>query len=140
MKNLLLEIARLPKKHQLWIIKHLPDELRKGLVKKKGLLLLKQARHFAKIKAKQQVSLPVYLPEMCKSLNKTSELFTAIILYEGQFSWAEDFLKQHPHQEEQVRIYLAGKVKDIKPTVRQTVFQQWTKKTSFAEFIEVSHG
>jgi|GEM_PF-5626776 len=143
MKKLLLKIAQLPKKHQLWIINQLPDDLRKKFTSQRGSDLLQEAKVFNKLKGALPKpplnNLSDNLPLIAQQLTDTSTLFTAIILHEGQFNWTEPFLNQHARQQ-QIRQFLSNNIPDIKEKTRKLVFQTWAKNQLFEELLEVSHG
>jgi len=85
-------------------------------------------------------SLPKALPKIADRLSDKSNLFTAIVLHEGQFDWMEGFLKQQHHQQDEIQKLMKNKVLDIKKETRQLLFQHWMNEQAFDDFIGETHG
>jgi hypothetical protein len=127
LKRLLVQVASLPLKDQHWLLKQLTPEQQKLFVHQQGVILLDEARRFAKIPLPaQRRSLKPVVPEFYLALQKYPPTYIAIILEQGQFPWAEP--QQLPN------------IEQIKPTTKQVLFKQWQNSLNFAEQLEISHG
>ncbi len=142
MKKILCSMAKLPIRHQRWILKQLPENLLKTFQDLKGEALLKEARKYKKIPARifPQVEHKRELPSAFEVLSKHENLlYIAIILYEGKFSWTQLFLAQHSEGMEIERL-IHTKVMNIKPAARKLLIDCSTINSSFEALLEESNG
>jgi hypothetical protein len=140
-KKILLNLARLPRSDQQWVLKQLTANQREQFSKLEGHSLLSNARKFRKLPCPSLPHLKheVQLPEACQQLRQTDPLYVAIILEQGQFSWEQQFL-QTCAQKHKIREQLRTQVKELKPATKHVVFQQWQGELSFNDQLETAHG
>lgn len=140
MKEILLKIARLPKAHQQWIIKQLPEAQRQLFQQLKGPELLKKAKQFRGLgvpEPRQSLeNKPQALPPCALELNKKPALFTAIILHEGHFSWSDNFLNQAANAPA-IREKIQKALPAIKEKTRQALYHHWLEQQPMTTFDEV---
>lgn len=149
-KKLLIKIARLPRSDQRWILKQLNPTQREQFKKLQGNSLLLDAYRFRSLSDSQleKMDPDSPLPKSYQTLRKKDPLFIALILEQGQFSWADEFLKEIEINEETYK-----QVKLIKPATKLFVYQQWQselcdlkqpssekEEKKFDEYLEIAHG
>lgn len=133
-KHMLLKIAALPLSDQRWMIKKLTAQQKRTFTQHKGTTLLWEARRFANLPVPNNQPVLPKLPDLCTELKNLPPLLVAIILEQGQFSWAQAFIAEYPYSlpnEEVTRLKAATKL---------ALFNQWQKKLSFADQLEVADG
>ncbi|MCL9682633.1 hypothetical protein [Legionella maioricensis] len=140
-KKLLLKIANLPLADQKWVLNQLTPKQLKQFTQWQGDSLLNKARRFRKLPCPQlpQISPSPPLPDLCKQLTQQSPLYIAIILEQGQFKWAQEFIESHEQREEIKQLIHEG-VCFIKPATKKCTFKQWQDRLSFMEQLENIHG
>lgn len=148
LKQILLNIAQLSNADQRWILRKLPHAQLTTLKQNQGLTLLKEAQRFKKLNQHNQVkalTLPETkqtlepLPDYCQDLANKSPLYSAIILEQGNLTWGAAFLEQYDDQGA-IKNALEQQVPDLKPLVKEAVFEEWEKSYSFAAYLEAEHG
>lgn len=135
-------MAKLPIRHQRWILKQLPENLLKTFQDFKGETLLKEARKYKKIPAhlfptvENRLDLPYEAKELSKHKNL---LYIAISLYEGRFYWTKCFLEQHPERKK-IEHLMHTQVVNTKPAARKLLMTCSTASPSFEALLEESNG
>lgn len=139
-KKIVLNLAKLPRKDQLWVLKQLSFAQQEQFNQFNGHELLNKARKFRKLgmpelSLKKEPSLPAY----CMQLRLEEPLFIAIILEQGAFAWEKNFLQSCLHQQ-QIIEQLERNVPTLKTATKSYLYQQWQQQLSFAEQLESVHG
>ncbi|MFC3909485.1 hypothetical protein ACFORL_10435 [Legionella dresdenensis] len=141
-KQLILNIARLNKGDQKWLINRLSPEQKAQFEALDGRQLLQQAKKFRQVE--MPANLPVTavepLPPYCNSLADNPPLFCAIILEQGNFPWIEHFLQAHD-PEQAILDCLQTRIVAIKPDTKKALFAHWQKSNTFEQFLAgQNHG
>ena len=142
LKQILLNIARLPTSDQRWIIQKLPNEQRDRLETCQGLDLLQQAQQFRSIKSNPTITPTDNEPTMpleCLQLMNHAPLSAAIVLEQGNYPWKELCLQQLDSNG-QIKQALQCQVPDIKPLVKQMILNDWEQSPCFETYLEDDHG
>lgn len=148
LKQILLNIAQLSNTDQRWILRKLPHAQLTTLKQNQGLTLLKEAQRFKTLNLHHQnkaLTAPEtkqtskLLPDYCQELATKSPLYSAIILDQGNVAWQSVFLEQYDEQGF-IKNALEQQVPDLKPLVKEAVFEEWEKNYSFAAYLEAEHG
>lgn len=141
LKQILLRIAKLPRRDQQWVLKQLTAKQSAQFNKLQGHSLLSDARKFRKLSASPtpMIKQETPLPEVCQHLHQEDPLYIAIILQQGQFSWEQQFLASCP-QKQQINELVQNEVHALKPATKSLVFQQWQAQLSFQDHLETTHG
>lgn len=130
LKSTLLNIVKLPKRDQRWLLKQLSVAQKTLWKNLEGQALLHQASRFRRVGI-DHVTQP--LPAYYENLMQQSLLFIAIILTQTNENGLQHFLQQHPQKE--ALLQKMQKVKtEIKPATLQICFEHWEK-----EFLETRH-
>jgi hypothetical protein len=143
LKQILINIARLPNNDQRWIIQHLSPEQRLKFEKLQGATLLKQARRFKAVPyrptkpAEKEATPP--LPNNGLLLATHAPLYIAIILEQGAYPWTNQFLKQFDH-DNRILIALEQQTPRIQSLVKQALYHEWKQQSSFDILLENQHG
>lgn len=138
LKKLLVNIAQLRAKDQLWIINQLSCEQQHQFAQLQGPKLLQQAAKFKRLTAiptHDTNQLDIILPEFCAELAQHEPLFIAIILEQGCFSWQALFTSQYQYTQPSPQL-----LQRIKDATKAHTFQQWQQQLSFQEQLECEHG
>lgn len=139
LKQILVNIARIPTSDQRWIIRRLTTEQLATFNRWQGKKLLHDAQRFRALKRIRfevsQNPLPVY----CKQLAAKAPLYTAIILEQGSYPWHSIFLKRFD-KDGAIKALLDNQVSDIKPLVKQTLWNEWENSLSFEMHLDTING
>lgn len=141
-KALILDLARLPRKDQRWVIKHLSETQQARFQQLDGLSLLKAAQRFRRVQQVpviDQVNPSSPEPTDYQALAKQTPLYAAIVLDQSEYSWREGYLKTCD-QEGVIRSLLVDTIPDLKAATKQAVFQAWQQANSFIAFLEQNDG
>lgn len=140
-KKIILNIAKLPRSDQKWVLNQLAPKQREQFKQLQGDSLLQDAYKFRHLPCPEvpQITKETQLPDACQQLSQKDPLYIAIILEQGQFTWEQLFL-QNCMQKNQITGHLHTSVKELKPATKSYVFQQWQANLSFQEQLETTHG
>lgn len=141
-KRMLLKMARLSKRDQSWILRQLSDHEKSLLDSHEGISLLQTAQRFRIINAippEASQDETDNLPDFCQQLASKPALYTAIVIYEGEYDWQSDFLQTFDIAGD-IRRALDNQVTDIKPAVRACLHIDWERRHSFASYLEGNDG
>ncbi len=135
-KTLLLKIARLPLRDQKWLINHLSPDALHRFNTLKGKTLLHQARKFRDVQSlvTELPDTPQALPTYCETLKDRSTLYQAIIIKQGHFPWAQNYLETQAHDVKQIA------VQHIKPKTQMALLRHWQNQLTFKEQLEEHSG
>ena len=139
LKQILVTIARIPPSDQRWIVRRLTTEQLATFNQWQGLTLLQDAQRFRKLKLKRIDTSPNPLPDYCKQLTTKAPLYTAIILEQGSYSWHSVFLKRFD-KNGVVKALLDNQVGNIKPSVKQALWNEWENSLSFEMHLDTING
>ncbi len=143
LKHILVNIARLPSGDQRWILRRLSKLELKTLNQWQGLKLLQDAQRFRTLKAGDlslpQDAPPPLLPAFCRELVGKAPLFTAIIIEQCGKPWTVQFMQDFD-SDGIIQAALTNQVLDIKPMVKQAVFNDWEQSISFEHLLDDAHG
>ncbi len=148
LKEILVNIARLPKGDQRWILRQLPQEHLITFHNNQGEELLKEAQRFRKLKTKHLPSLsestpnlnaPDPLPSFCEELAKKAPLYAAVVIEQGGYPWESLFLQKFDN-DGLIKNSLQNQVPDLKPVIKNTLFNEWEQSLSFESFMESENG
>ena len=142
LKQILLKIACLPLSDQRWVLHRLSAEQRVTLEQKHGLKLLQNAQRFRILKMKNlslSLASPPPLPEYCQQLATKEPLYIAVVIEQGSYSWQSLFLQQFD-KDGTIKSLLESHVPDLKPLVKQALFNEWQQSISFDAYLENKHG
>ncbi|MFI4962449.1 MAG: hypothetical protein ACHP6H_01180 [Legionellales bacterium] len=140
-KKLLVQIASLPKLDQNWIIKQLSLEQQEQFTQLQGQELLLKARRFRSLAYAPMppIAQSQPLPALCKALGEQDPLYIAIILEQGLFDWAQDFLASL-EQGPLVQKLLNQNLAHLKPASKLVVLQHWQNQVPFNLHLGSEHG
>ena len=130
LKQILINVARLPSSDQRWIVRQLSSNQLTTLKQWRGLELLQNAQRFRSLKPIQVDATPNPLPAYCKLLATKAPLYAAIVLEQGSYPWRSLFLKRFD-TDGAIQSLLANQVADIKPLVKQALLSEWENSLSF---------
>ncbi|KGP63298.1 hypothetical protein EP47_09200 [Legionella norrlandica] len=141
LKILLLKIASLPPSDQRWILNQLTPSEKERFNKINGSFLLRKAQQFRKISLSQlpHEAKTAQLPKLCEKLKRQDPLYIAIILEQGQFTWAKPFLTSIGNSEEIKRL-MNTVAPSLKPAAKLCVFKQWQSQLDFHDQLEIRNG
>lgn len=142
LKQILLNIARLPSSDQRWVLRQLSGEQRVTLEQKHGLKLLQSAQRFRKLKTKNlflPLASPQPLPAYCQQLATKAPLYIAVVIEQGSYPWQALFLQQFD-KDGIIKSSLETHVPDIKRLVKEALFSEWENSISFDAYLENGHG
>lgn len=142
LKRLLLQIARLPKSDQRWILNQLSAEQHAQLQSHQGMTWLNEAQRFKTLpvpKTTAPVAQEHTLPAFAQTLLLEAPLYAAIVLDQGAFPWQSQLL-QNNDQDGAIRQALDALVPDIKEPVKKAVFEEWRQQLPFEHLLEHPHG
>ena len=138
LKHILVSMARLPSVDQRWILKHLSRTEVNTLHRWNGLKLLQDAQRFRSLSIPLEAP-PKTLPAICQKLALKAPLYAAIVINQGSYSWAELFLQKFD-LDGIIQTMLDNQLLDIKPIVKQAVFNEWQQSLSFETILDANHG
>ena len=130
LKQILMNVARLPSSDQRWVVRQLTAQQLTQLKQAEGLKLLHEAQRFRTLKPNQFETPPEPLPVCCTILATKAPLYAAIVLDQSSSPWKSEFLKQFD-QEGTIKSLLTNQVLDIKPLVKQALLKEWENSLSF---------
>lgn len=142
LKQILLNMARLPLSDQRWILRQLSSQQLQTFKRYQGLNLLAAAKRFRKLNTKHltlSLDVPNPLPACCQQLASKAPLYAAIVLEQGAYSWQTLFLQQFD-PDNAIKLLLENQVLDIKTPVKQALFREWENTLSFEEHLGNIHG
>lgn len=142
LKEILLNMARLPSSDQQWILSRLSDDQRIKLEQRQGLKLLSDAKRFRNVsqdKMDSSANPPSSLPAYCQELANKAPLYAAIVIEQGNYPWQNSFLQEFD-AEGLIKNILENEVQDIKPLVKQALLREWHANLSFEALLENDHG
>ncbi len=139
LKQILVTIARIPPSDQHWIVRQLTIDQLARFNQWQGFSLLQDAQRFRKLKLQCFDASPNPLPAYCKQLTTKAPLYTAIILEQGSYSWHSVFLKRFDKNGE-IKALLDNQVSDIKPSVKQALWNEWENSLSFEMHLDTING
>jgi hypothetical protein len=138
LKPILERILRLPPQDQHWIFQQLSQEDRVTLEQWGGISAWRNPKqHASEQKSNNQIA--SHLPTYCLNLATKSPLFIAIILEQGTYPWVRSFLAKFD-TDGTIDALLEQHVPDIKPTIKQTIFNDWQTSLSFEAYVDDDHG
>ncbi|MFJ1268013.1 hypothetical protein ACD661_05550 [Legionella lytica] len=139
LKRIVLHLAKLKPADQRWVLNQLTPIQREQFANVEGHVLLKEANKFRHLPCPQLVPKESSLPEFCQHLSQEDPLYIAIILEQGQFHWQHSFLETCM-QKQKIQEELTTQVQQLKSAAKLYLFQQWQRRLSFSEQLEVPHG
>lgn len=136
-------MARLPSADQRWILRRLSKTEHQTLKRWNGLTLLRDAQRFRALKINDlhlpPAPTPTILPACCLELAAKTPLYAAIIIEQGNYSWAAQFLDECDPGGA-IQAALENQVQDLKPIVKQAVCNEWEQSISFVSLLDDAHG
>ena len=150
LKKIMFNIARLPTADQRWLLQRLSSTEMATLNKWRGLKLLDDAQRFRSLKpddvrhpeqsegspdAREMSRKARHDVGLCQLLAMKAPLYAAIIIEQGSYPWALTFLNQFD-ENGAIQTLLNNQVLDLKPIVKQAVFNEWERLVSFESWLD----
>ena len=152
LKAILIKIAQLSHSNQRWILNRLTTTQKLSLKKHQGYAFLHKAACGNKSLNHSQENAPTTqqeettgnshetrLPAYCQQLALKEPLYVAIVIEQSEASWGLRFLERFDH-DSTIKTLLENQVLDIKPVVKEAVFNEWQQSIPFEDYLEEVHG